>query len=547
MKKILKLLIIFTLIITFTGCTVKDEGEMIISEDGSLQYEILLTYEKETLKTLLETENSNNTEISNEKIKNLIKNLEQNIHQDLKKEQYEDENFIGYKYTYNVDHIDKISSSKEEKINISSIQQNEKLSEKKLFTKKDDKGFTKYTSNMYYEIIQNDENYPKENTKLEYILTFKVTLPYESLSNNADEISNDGKTLTWYINSKKAQNINFTFSLTNINLIYNISVTLGITLILFIITFIISKKKKKAIKTMCYIVFILLSITSYIVVSKLNKTVIKLPELLVSNNNEIDYDSKDKIITLNFNEIDTTTNELTQMLNYSTEKNKIYTNVTEQLMKNDKNIKMYEKDNQLILETQLNKEKTNELFEINEDVTLKVLFENNLENKDIYDINYRINREKIIRENMVKTAIAQEGKTGETFWIWYQGYDTFIEWCAAFVSWVANEHGQIEAGNVPKFAWVKIGVEFYKEKGWFKYNKDYENPLPGDVIFFNWNNANDLIDHVALVEKYEDGYVYTIEGNVGGDSPSKAVARKVMRKKYKKDSVHIYGYGVPEY
>ncbi|MDD6272844.1 MAG: CHAP domain-containing protein, partial [bacterium] len=62
---------------------------------------------------------------------------------------------------------------------------------------------------------------------------------------------------------------------------------------------------------------------------------------------------------------------------------------------------------------------------------------------------------------------------------------------------------------------------------------------------------NDLIDHVAFVEKYENGYVYTIEGNVGGNSSmsraEKAKVRKVVQRKYKKNSLHLYGYGVPEY
>ena len=545
MKKLFKLIILFITIITFAGCTIKDEGKMVINEDGSLKYEILLTYEKNILKTLLESENK---EVNDNNIKDLINNLESTLHTDLKKEKYEDENFIGYKYTYEVDHIDKISSKENNKVNITNIQTNEKLSEKKLFTKLEDKGITKYSSNMYYELMHINENYNKENDKLEYEIKFNITLPYASLSNNADEISEDGKILTWYINGNKKQDIKFTFSLTNINLIYKVSIMAGIILVLFIITFIISRKKKKKIKTLCYILFVILSIISCVIISNLNKTVIKLPELQVNNNkNEIDYNTEQKIITLDFKNIDNTTEEINNIIQNKTTKKEIYTNVITKLMKNDKETKMYEQEKQLILETKLNKETTKNLFEINEDVLLKIIFDNDLENKDIYDINYQINKSKIIRENIVKTAVAQEGKTGHTYWEWY-GHNSFIEWCAAFVSWVANEHGQIEAGNVPKFAWVKIGVDFYKEKGWFKYNKEYDNPLPGDVIFFNWNNANDLIDHVGLVEKFEDGYVYTIEGNVGGgNSPDKASSRKVLRKKYAKDSIHIYGYGVPEY
>ena len=224
----------------------------------------------------------------------------------------------------------------------------------------------------------------------------------------------------------------------------------------------------------------------------------------------------------------------------------MYTNVVTKLMKNDENIKMYEQEEQLILETNLKKDSSNELFGINEDIKLKVLFENDLENKNIYDINYKINREQIIRQKIVETALSQVGKTGYTYWNWYNGQEGFMEYCAAFVSWVGDQHGQIENGNIPKFTWVKVGVDFYKDKGRFKYNKEY-TPKPGDIVFFNWNSANDLIDHVGFVEKFEDGYVYTIEGNVGGSTPSKAVARKVVTRKYKKDSLHLYGYGIPEY
>ena len=35
---------------------------------------------------------------------------------------------------------------------------------------------------------------------------------------------------------------------------------------------------------------------------------------------------------------------------------------------------------------------------------------------------------------------------------------------------------------------------------------------PGDIIFFDWDGDN-LADHVGIVEKAEDGIIYTIEGN----------------------------------
>lgn len=540
MKKIFKLILIIMTILTFTGCTIKNENTMEISKDGSMKYEVILSYDIETIKTLLTAEYEK--EITKEDIKEFVEQIDEPSFEGFKKEDYEDKEFIGHKYTYEVKHIDEITSNKNEKVNIY-IDTDEKLKDKKLFYK-EEKLITKYISNMYYEIIKNEEY---NDSQIDYLITYKVTLPYESLSNNADEIKENGKSLTWYIDSTKKENINFSFSLININLIYKVSISAIIILVLLIITLLISRKKRKLTKVISFIIFILLSAISCIIVANYNKTVIKLPQLIVNTKNEgLNYDKENKVLTLNFNEIDVTTQELQKILDDEKDNNKMYTNVVTKLMKNDENIKMYEQEEQLILETNLKKDSSNELFGINEDIKLKVLFENDLENKNIYDINYKINREQIIRQKIVETALSQVGKTGYTYWNWYNGQEGFMEYCAAFVSWVGDQHGQIENGNIPKFAWVKVGVDFYKDKGRFKYNKEY-TPKPGDIVFFNWNSANDLIDHVGFVEKFEDGYVYTIEGNVGGSTPSKAVARKVVTRKYKKDSLHLYGYGIPEY
>lgn len=540
MKKIFKLILIIMTILTFTGCTIKNENTMEISKDGSMKYEVILSYDIETIKTLLTAEYEK--EITKEDIKEFVEQIDEPSFEGFKKEDYEDKEFIGHKYTYEVKHIDEITSNKNEKVNIY-LDTDEKLKDKKLFYK-EEKLITKYISNMYYEIIKNEEY---NDSQIDYLITYKVTLPYESLSNNADEIKENGKSLTWYIDSTKKENINFSFSLININLIYKVSISAIIILVLLIITLLISRKKRKLTKVISFIIFILLSAISCIIVANYNKTVIKLPQLIVNTKNEgLNYDKENKVLTLNFNEIDVTTQELQRILDNEKDNNKMYTSVVTKLMKNDENIKMYEQEEQLILETNLKKDSSNELFGINEDIKLKVLFENDLENKNIYDINYKINREQIIRQKIVETALSQVGKTGYTYWNWYNGQEGFMEYCAAFVSWVGDQHGQIENGNIPKFAWVKVGVDFYKDKGRFKYNKEY-TPKPGDIVFFNWNSANDLIDHVGFVEKFEDGYVYTIEGNVGGSTPSKAVARKVVTRKYKKDSLHLYGYGIPEY
>ena len=139
-------------------------------------------------------------------------------------------------------------------------------------------------------------------------------------------------------------------------------------------------------------------------------------------------------------------------------------------------------------------------------------------------------------EDIVKVALEQVGNQGgEKFWRWY-GFDNRVAWCACFVSWCADQCGYIEDGTIPKFAaCTSQGMPWFIERGqWEDRNTE---PLPGYIIFFDWDNTNDA-DHVGIVEKCEDGIVYTIEGN-SGDA--------CCRRSYPVGSAEIRGYGVPDY
>lgn len=62
----------------------------------------------------------------------------------------------------------------------------------------------------------------------------------------------------------------------------------------------------------------------------------------------------------------------------------------------------------------------------------------------------------------------------------------------------------------------------------------------GDIIFFDWADSNDgKADHVGIVEKCENGIVYTIEGNTRGDV--------CKQNQYNINSSIILGYGTPAY
>ena len=133
---------------------------------------------------------------------------------------------------------------------------------------------------------------------------------------------------------------------------------------------------------------------------------------------------------------------------------------------------------------------------------------------------------------MVSVAMAQVGNQGgQKFWSWY-GFNGRVEWCACFVSWCADQCGLIISGAVPKFASCPAGVEWFKSNGKWKDNS--YSPAAGTIIFFDWDRDG-VSDHVGIVEKCENGRVYTVEGNSGD-----AVRQEI----YLESSVSILGDGL---
>ena len=145
-------------------------------------------------------------------------------------------------------------------------------------------------------------------------------------------------------------------------------------------------------------------------------------------------------------------------------------------------------------------------------------------------------------DQIVTVALSQIGNVGgEPYWSWY-GFGSRVEWCACFVSWCANECGYIDTGVIPKFAGCVNGVQWFKDRG--QWMDGSAEPVPGMIIFFDWDNKGSsgpqdgLSDHVGIVQKVENGIVYTVEGN-SGDS--------VRVNQYSVGHYEVLGYGVPQY
>lgn len=136
---------------------------------------------------------------------------------------------------------------------------------------------------------------------------------------------------------------------------------------------------------------------------------------------------------------------------------------------------------------------------------------------------------------IVEVALTQIGNQGgQPYWSWY-GFDSRVEWCACFVSWCADQCGYIDSGLIPKFAGCIDGANWFKSNNRWN-DRNYE-PKAGDIIFFDWE-GDGTTDHVGIVEKCENGTVYTVEGN-SGDA--------CRQRQYTVGSRNIYGYGIPAY
>lgn len=133
---------------------------------------------------------------------------------------------------------------------------------------------------------------------------------------------------------------------------------------------------------------------------------------------------------------------------------------------------------------------------------------------------------------IVKSALKELAESphdgGEKYWRWY-GFNGRVEWCAIFVSYNAEKAGV----KMDRFAYCPTGIENFKAKNqWLEGGK---LPKSGNIIFFDWD-GDSISDHVGIVEKVENGVVYTIEGNSGD---------KIAKQNYGKNSPYIMGYGIP--
>jgi len=133
---------------------------------------------------------------------------------------------------------------------------------------------------------------------------------------------------------------------------------------------------------------------------------------------------------------------------------------------------------------------------------------------------------------VAQTQLGNEG--GLKYCEWY-GYPYRVEWCVIFVSWCADQCGYLDEGVLPKTEGVLPLVDWFRERDQWQY-RDYE-PNPGDLIFYDWENDG-IADHVGIVERVENGLIYSVEGNVDD---------RCIENSHYTGTSSIYGFGLPQY
>lgn len=142
-------------------------------------------------------------------------------------------------------------------------------------------------------------------------------------------------------------------------------------------------------------------------------------------------------------------------------------------------------------------------------------------------------------------------------------------WCATFVSWCLSQ-AKVPSSTVKRFASCTTAMNNFKRMGiWHDgpyYGGSYA-PETGDLIFYDWYGTGDMSHHVGLVLYKENGWVYTVEGNVvvnrldreekflvqrpsgsGGSSFTEEITGdEVIVRCIKADSIYIRGYASPNY
>ena len=136
----------------------------------------------------------------------------------------------------------------------------------------------------------------------------------------------------------------------------------------------------------------------------------------------------------------------------------------------------------------------------------------------------------------------------QKYGLWYDNNVDYIgvqraAWCAAFVSWCANQAG-IPSEILYYHAYCPYGVNWFKNRGLFHYAASRGGsyvPKTGDIVYFAPAGSS-TSSHIGIVRYVSGGYVYTVEGNTSGQNGEVNEGGGVFLKSYALSYSRLYGY-----
>ena len=215
-SKIKSLVLLLVAVVLITGCTMKENLNMKISSNKDVKVSIIIAMDDEMIDAMISMKESGSLNPDESEKKTYTdeerwKYLESDdsaleVPDDFTTKRYDKDGFKGYVAEKNLGSIDNLSTTEAgERQNIVSDSDDE-FFVGKLFIKDG----TKYSSNMKIDLgdeAQDMSSY--ESYGAVFDMKLVIEFPKVPLSHNANEVSSDGKTLSW--NLLKNQDVDFTF------------------------------------------------------------------------------------------------------------------------------------------------------------------------------------------------------------------------------------------------------------------------------------------------------------------------------------------------
>ena len=143
-----------------------------------------------------------------------------------------------------------------------------------------------------------------------------------------------------------------------------------------------------------------------------------------------------------------------------------------------------------------------------------------------------------MKNKIISLAIEQLGNDYTTY-CKDMGYNYRIEWCACFISWLAEKLGITDI--IPVDMSCNSQISKFKNLSVWHTDRNFQS---GDIIYYDWDRLGDSrpADHVGIIEKVNSTILTVIEGN-NGNFPND----RVRRREISSSSSLIYGYARPKY